>query len=283
MIRPATAASNPETIVTNSFQSATSPVNALSLIQSEFDNAVQILRSTGVNVTTIQDTDDPPTPDAIFPNNWFSTHPDSTLVLYPMLASSRADEVKQEPLHFLKSKYVNTIDLRNLPPLEGTGSLVLDRISNHAFVARSPRSSPESLARWAQTLEYGFTTFQAEDQNGQPIYHTNVMMTIGSKWAAIATATLPNPEDKLELFELLESREIIELSMPQLYAFAGNMLELKNADDDTLIVLSETAYQSLNQNQVEQLSKHGKLVTIAIPTIEKIGGGSIRCMIAELF
>jgi hypothetical protein len=283
MIRPAIAQANPETSSSNAFQSNNSQTNALDLIQSEFDVSVEALTKAGVTVHTFQDTTNPLTPDAVFPNNWFSTHEDSTLVLYPMLAENRAAEAKPAPLNFLKSRYSNLIDLRNLPPLEGTGSLVLDRINGHAFVARSPRSSNETLARWAQALEYGFTTFTAQDKSKKDIYHTNVLMTIGTTWATIATAALPNPDDRLEIFEQLESREIIELTMPQLYAFAGNMLEIKSESGDPIIVLSETAHKSLNQTQIQQLSRHGTLLPISIPTIEQLGGGSIRCMIAELF
>lgn len=283
MIRPAIAQSNPQTQSSNSFQIDQDSVDLLSTIQAEFDNATQILRAAQVKVNIISDTPEPPTPDAMFPNNWFSTHPDSALVLYPMLAENRAAEAKPAPLEFLRHRYTNEIDLRNLPPLEGTGSLVLDRINNHAYVARSPRSTPETLARWAQTVGYGFTTFSAVDNAGQPIYHTNVMMAIGTSWATLVTASIPNSEDRLDLFEQLESREIIELTMPQLYAYAGNMIELKTTSGDTLIVLSETAHQSLTEDQIDRLSTHGKLLPIPIPTIEKIGGGSIRCMIAELF
>ncbi|MFM9873366.1 MAG: arginine deiminase-related protein [Fimbriimonadaceae bacterium] len=283
MIRPAIAMANPETSSSNAFQADQAGANALDLIHSEFDSAVETLSKAGVTVHTFQDTLNPQTPDAVFPNNWFSTHEGSTLVLYPMLAENRAAEVKPAPLDFLRSRYANQIDIRNLPPLEGTGSLVLDRINHHAFVARSPRSSNETLARWAQALEYGFTMFSAKDKQGQDIYHTNVMMAIGCTWAAIVNECLTNPDDQLDIYEQLESREIIELTMTQLYAFAGNMLELKSDTDEPKIVLSQSAFQCLNRTQIQQLSKHGELLPIAIPTIEQLGGGSIRCMIAELF
>ncbi len=283
MIRPAIAKSNPQTASTNAFQSNSHPDEAITLIQHEFDQAVEKLANAGINVQIFQDSLNPQTPDAVFPNNWFSTHEESTLILYPMLAENRAAEAKLEPLTFLQNKYTNLIDLRNLPPLEGTGSLVLDRINRHAFIARSSRSTPETLARWAQTLGYGFTFFSTADKQGENIYHTNVMMAIGTTWATIVTEAIPNPDDRLEVLEQLESREVLELTMSQMYAFAGNMIELQTQNGERFIVLSESAYQSLTDDQINLLSKHGELLNIAIPTIELLGGGSIRCMIAELF
>ena len=282
MIRPSIAASNPETLASNAFQSLHTPENALQLIHQEFDQAVLNLQSAGITVHVIADTETPPTPDAIFPNNWFSTEGE-TLTLYPMLAPSRADEAKPAPLNFLKKRYSKVIDIRELPPLEGTGALVLDHTNRHAFIARSPRASLQTLSHWAQTTGYGFTMFDTADTNGQAIYHTNVMMSIGTTWAVIATDSITNPESRLEIYEHLETREIIEISLTQMNAFAGNMIELTNAENQKHIILSQTAFDSLTNEQKETLRKHGELLPIAIPTIELIGGGSIRCMIAELF
>jgi hypothetical protein len=279
VIRPATAVSNPETQATNSFQSQQTPPNSLDGILSEFDQFVENLIAHGVTVHVVQDTAKPQTPDAHFPNNWFSTHENQTHVLYPMLAPSRQAEAKPIPLEVIQQNYPNQIDLRHLPPLEGTGSLVLDRVNRHAFAAISPRTSLTTLSHWAQTLDYGFTSFQTTND----IYHTNVMMAIGTSWAIVTPEVIPNPEDKLAIYENLDSHEIIEITPDQMRNYAGNMLELQNKTGDKLIIMSESARAALAPDQVRKLEGHGTLVPCPIPTIELIGGGSVRCMIAELF
>lgn len=279
LIRPATAASNPETQATNSFQTQQTPPNSLNAIQTEFDHLVEILTAHGVTVHVIQDTAEPQTPDAHFPNNWFSTHENQTHVLYQMLAPSRQAEAKPSPLELIQTNYPKQFDLRNLPPLEGTGSLVLDRINRHAFAAISPRTSLTTLSHWAQTLDYGFTSFQTTND----IYHTNVMMAIGTTWAIVTPEVIPNAEDKLAIYENLDSHEIIEITPDQMKNYTGNMLELQNKEGDKLIILSESARTALSPDQIRKLEGHGTLVPCPIPTIELIGGGSVRCMIAELF
>ena len=282
MIRPATASVNPETAGTNAFQGIDTPDNALDIVQSEFDNAVKLLRNAGVNVTVINDTTEPPTPDAMFPNNWFSTS-SGQLFLYPMLAKNRQAEAKTAPLTFLFEKYSTVCDLRHLPPLEGTGALVLDHINHHAFIARSLRANLVTITEWATKSGYSFTKFSTADKNGHPIYHTNVVMAIGTNWAIIATDSIVDSESRLEIYERLETREIIEITHDQMNAYAGNMLELRSTSGNKVITMSKSAYDSLQPFQREALQKHGELLPISIPTIEYVGGGSIRCMIAELF
>ncbi|MBL8069248.1 MAG: amidinotransferase [Armatimonadetes bacterium] len=281
MIRPSTAFSNPETLADNSFQSPATPKDALDRVQGEFDGLVCALDSRGVAVTVIQDLPEPPTPDAMFPNNWFSTEP-GRLTLYPMLAPSRAAEAKPAVLGHLRSRYPEVLDLRGLPPLEGTGSLVLDRVNRHAYAARSPRTSPVTLAQWALESGYSFTVFDTADAEGVPVYHTNVMMAVGTGWAILCTESVIGNESRLAILEQLEGREVIEITPSQMARFAGNMIELQGAHGP-VIAMSANAYGSLESGQIRQLSQHGEPLAVEIATIEQIGGGSVRCMVAELF
>lgn len=281
MIRPSTAFSNPETLADNSFQSPATPKDALDRVQGEFDGLVCALDLRGVAVTVIQDLPEPSTPDAMFPNNWFSTEP-GRLTLYPMLAPSRAAEAKPAVLGHLRSRYPEVLDLRGLPPLEGTGSLVLDRVNRHAYAARSPRTSPVTLAQWAIESGYSFTVFDTADGEGVPVYHTNVMMAVGTGWAILCTESVIGNESRLAILEQLEGREVIEITPSQMARFAGNMIELQGAHGP-VIAMSANAYGSLESGQIRQLSQHGEPLAVEIATIEQIGGGSVRCMVAELF
>jgi hypothetical protein len=283
MIRPVTAASNPQTLASNAFQSPTTPPNALRLIQDEFDRAVELLQAASIQVTVIQDTETPSTPDAMFPNNWFSTHAGGTMILYPMLAPSRADEVKPAPMDFLQSRYPNLIDLREFEPLEGTGSLVIDRINKHVFAAISPRTSLATLRIWAQATDHTFTAFPTADADGTPIYHTNVMMALGTDWVVTCSNCMTNDRLKEHYHQSLRYRTKLFITPRQMEQFAGNMIELRTALGLPIIVLSESALQSLDSAQLSKLESIAPILPIPIPTIEKIGGGSIRCMIAELF
>lgn len=283
MVRPATAAANPETAATNAFQAKPTPGTDLHQVQAEFDNAVETLLQAGVDVTVVQDTSEPSTPDAHFPNNWFSTHEPGLLVLYPMLAQNRAAEAKPAPLELLKSRYEDVLDLRAEPPLEGTGSLVLDRINRRAFAALSPRTSESTAAKWAESLGYDLTTFHAIDQRGEPIYHTNVMMAVGTDWCVWVPDTIADPQKQDDVREHFSDRQIIELGLGQMNQYAANMLELKSQSGQPVIALSTTALAALEPAQVLMLEHHAILVPLHIPTIELLGGGSARCMIAELF
>lgn len=283
MIRPAVAGSNPETLASNAFQSEQIPENCLQLVQSEFVAAVAALRSAGVTVEVVQDTPEPATPDAIFPNNWFSTHGE-TLVLYPMQAKSRRDEIKPAPLAILKARCPHVIDLsQEQAALEGTGSLVLDRIERKAFACNSPRTDPDLLQRWGEKMAYKVIPFHAQDKGGTAIYHTNVMLSIGTDWCVLATEAITDPSEAASVKEALASMQIIEITIDQMMNFAGNILELQTAAGDKIIAMSSTAHAALTDTQKQALEAHATLLPIPIPTIEQIGGGSLRCMIAELF
>lgn len=283
MIRPAVAGSNPETLASNSFQSADMPENCLELVQTEFDAAVLALRSAGVTVEVVQDTPEPATPDAIFPNNWFSTH-GGTLVLYPMQAKSRRDEIKPAPLTYLRARCPHVIDLsEEESALEGTGSLVLDRIERKAFACLSPRTDPDLLQKWGEKMAYQVFPFHAVDKSGTAIYHTNVMLSIGTDWCVLAAETISDPEETEKVKDALQHKQIIEITQNQIMKFAGNILELQSAAGERLIAMSTTAHTALTDDQKAALTAHAKLLPIPIPTIEQVGGGSLRCMIAELF
>lgn len=288
MIRPVVAMPNPQTRASNAFQSAQAPPHALSAIQLEFDNAVEVLRSHGIDVTVIQDSPWPETPDAMFPNNWFSTSPDGRHYLYPMLAENRRTERKPGPMEFLISNYPERIDFTSFEDqslfLEGTGSMVLDHFNQIAYAALSPRTSPAVLEAWAKYSGYQLYLFDAVDQGATPIYHTNVMLSIGTTWATVVSDSITNEESRKQLIDSLSSsREVIDLSYPQMSSFCANALELKGTDECPKIILSTAAHDALNSEQKATLTNHGELIPIAVQIIETIGGGGIRCMIAELF
>lgn len=257
----------------------------------EFDGLVTALSNAGVNVHVFDDTPEPVKPDAVFPNNWFSTHADGVVVFYPMLAPNRRLERRPDivaALHARNGFHVHdTIDLthRELDAkyLEGTGSLVLDRSHRIAYACLSPRTDLDVLGEFGQRLDYEIAAFDAADANGAPIYHTNVLMSVGTKWAAVCTQAIEQGR-RAAIVALLEStgHDIIELTLEQMHSFAGNMLELRTRDGGLVIALSKTALDSLAQEQRTKLESHATIVSAPIPTIERLGGGSVRCMIAEV-
>lgn len=293
MIRPARFAANPQTLESNRFQYAggdSEQIQAAAL--EEFDGLVAQLTEAHVRVHVFDDTPAPVKPDAIFPNNWFSTHADGSLVLYPMLAENRRMERRSDIVDALSNRCgfsVNrVIDLsaRELHGhyLEGTGSLVLDRINRIAYACRSPRTDADVLGDFARQLGYELAVFNALDASGTAIYHTNVLMCVGTRFAAICSEALPEKERDpvLDLLRMT-GHEVIELTHAQVAAFAGNMLELENTLGQTLVALSASAAEALEDDQRETLERFGgELVIAPIPTIERYGGGSVRCMLAEL-
>lgn len=287
MIRPVVAMPNPQTLASNAFQTSVTPRHALPAIQREFDGAVEQLLGHGINVTVIQDVPWPETPDAMFPNNWFSTTPNGRHYLYPMLAENRRTERKPKPLQFLTDKYPEQIDLTYFESqgqfLEGTGSMVLDHVNKVAYAARSPRTFGQPLEAWAKYSGYAVKEFDAVDSKGKAIYHTNVMLSIGTNFVAVVSESIPLNQRKRVIDNLANGREIIELTFDQMRSFCANIIELQGSDGQTKIILSTTAFNSLSDAQKEALSKHGELVPIEIFLTEVIGGGGIRCMIAELF
>jgi len=291
MIRPVNFNFNEETAGSNAFQNRNAAKNDVNKkAQHEFDGMVSILRENGVDVTVIDDTPDPYTPDSIFPNNWISFHADGTVFLYPMQAENRRLERREDIITQIEDCFEvkHTIDLSRFELenkfLEGTGSMVLDRENKIAFACVSPRTDREVLALFCEQGGYKEVSFHAFDEYHQAIYHTNVLMCIGSKFAVVCLDSIAQDDEKNSVVSILKltHKEIINISFEQMNQFAGNMLEVKNKKGETLIVMSENAYNSLNQSQKNALEKFGKLVYDDINTIENNGGGSARCMMAEV-
>jgi hypothetical protein len=291
MIRPVAFGFNAQTAESNAFQNRDDDQQAVKQrALQEFDDFVKILRHNGVNVTVVNDTAEPNTPDSIFPNNWISFHDSGDIFLYPMLAENRRLERRQDIIRQLEESFrINhLIDLSGFEAknqfLEGTGSMVLDRENKIAYACLSPRTNAEVLKAFCDHTGYKAITFDASDQNGQAIYHTNVLMGIGSKFAVICLDSIDKPSEKELVIASIKTtgKEIIDITFGQMNHFAGNMLEVKNNNSETLVVMSQTAFNSLTTAQRSILEKYGKLVYADIHTIETNGGGSTRCMMAEV-
>nr|WP_231876102.1 arginine deiminase-related protein [Mucilaginibacter sp. L294] len=291
MIRPVAFGFNTQTAESNAFQNRDDDQQAVQQkAVQEFDGFVKVLRDNGVNVTVINDTPEPHTPDSIFPNNWVSFHDNGDIFLYPMQAENRRLERREDIIRQLEEgfKANHVIDLSRFEAksqfLEGTGSMVLDRENKIAYACLSPRTNAEVLKAFCDYTGYTAVTFGAFDQNQQAIYHTNVLMAIGSKFAVICLDSIINSSEKEKVINSLKSsgKEIIDISFDQMNHFAGNMLEVKNNDGETLVVMSQAAFNSLTVEQKITLEKYGKLVYADINTIETNGGGSARCMMAEV-
>ena len=295
MIRPARFGANPATAATNAFQTQAvdEPVIAIrERVGREFDALAAALSGAGVEVCIVDDTAEPEKPDAIFPNNWVSFHADATTVLYPMLAPNRRPERRLEVLEQLASRYRfrigRTVDLTEHETtggyLEGTGSLVLDRVHRLAFASLSPRTQLDAIGDFAQRLDYEVVSFEAFDAAGVPPYHTNVLMCIGTHFAVLCTSAIVDEVRRGAVTQILENtgHELIDITPQQTSAFAGNMLELEDRGGHKVIAMSATALASLDATQRERLERHGTIVAVPIPTIEKYGGGSVRCMLAEI-
>jgi len=290
MVRPACFAFNPQTAASNAFQRApAAAVEAQAIAVREFAGLADSLQRAGVRVTVAEDSASPVKPDAIFPNNWLSFHGDGTVVLYPMLAPNRRlerrDEVLAAVLRDGGYQVTRTVDLTYREEegkfLEGTGSLVLDRPNRIAYACVSPRTHLDVLGEFAQRLEYELVTFEALDA-GTPVYHTNVLMAVGGRFAVVCGEVI-NPLHRLAVMETLRSggHEVIEISIAQMHRFAGNLLELA-PKSGPLIALSQNAWDSLEPAQRRRLEHHGSVVQAAIPLIEDLGGGGVRCMLAEV-
>lgn len=297
MVRPANFTYNAETAVTNAFQRPSGRAledSAAALV--EFDRLVTALRRTGIEVCVLEDNPLPPRPDAIFPNNWISFHHDGTVVLYPMQAASRRIERRPdaiaaaERLGFNCSRLVDlTGHERHGRFLEGTGSLVLDHRCRVAYACLSPRTHRQVLEEWAGELGYRAVAFNAEDRAGIPLYHTNVMLCIGERFAVVGReAILPAERDRVLESLGAGGREILEIDRRQIEQFAGNMLELSPAGeargDRRVLVMSESAHRALSPAMAAGLSAcTDQVLTVPVPTVERLGGGSVRCMLAEVF
>jgi hypothetical protein len=292
MVRPVEFGPNPQTRASNSFQSDALVPEAQRSAIAEFDGLVVALRGAGIEVVAVDDTPEPHTPDAIFPNNWFTTHADGTVVLYPMCAPNRRAERRIDLLERLRNSGFVCSRLVDLSAheldgryLEGTGSLVLDRVHRTAFACLSPRTDSLVLDLWSQELGFRGFAFSAVDAGGRAIYHTNVMLALGSRWAVVCAESISDAHRRQQLIETLEQgdRRVIEIDLSQMAGFAGNILELQSSDRGTVIAMSTRAHAALRREQLVELGRHGRIVAVPVPTIEAVGGGSVRCMLAELF
>lgn len=290
MIRPVDFKFNEQTAGNNKFQVASTESDVQSQALKEFDGFVELLRQNDVDVKVVDDTLQPETPDSIFPNNWVSFHEDGSIYLYPMFSENRRLERRKEILEGLRDKFeVNHVsDLSfyemQYAFLEGTGSMVLDRVNKIAYACLSVRTDEEVLQNFCMLTGYEPISFQAVDGTNFPIYHTNVMMCIGDRFAVICLDSIPDQEEKLAVTMSLTSsgKEIIEITLDQMNHFAGNMLQVANQSGESLLVMSEQAYLSLTTDQISALENYARIIYAPIYTIEKNGGGSARCMLAEI-
>jgi len=296
MVRPRHFAFNAETAVTNRFQKAGGSDHTAAQARAEFDAFAAALAGEGVTVCVAQDSDDPPKPDAVFPNNWVSFHADGTVVLYPMQAANRRAERRREVIDCVVRdtgfRVRRTVDLTHHEKagrfLEGTGSLVLDHVERVAYACRSPRTDDHVAREWAHALDYQLEMFTARDARGTPIYHTNVVMSIGTRMAVVALDNI-DAGDRLRIARRLEAdRELLPIDDAEMAAFAGNILELGTWDeylgDMRILVMSATAQRALPAHKYARLYASADAVLAApVDVIERHGGGSVRCMLAEVF
>lgn len=293
LVRPASFGFNHQTSESNAFQHSINESHAAiqQKVNEEFNGFVATLQAKGLNVIVADDTKNPIKPDAIFPNNWTSFHADGTVVLYPMFAPNRRLERRLDIIETLKKQFKVTaiIDLAvyesDYKFLEGTGSIVFDHDNKIAYACLSPRTHQELLLQLCHYINYTPHYFFAYDENGKEIYHTNVMMCIGEKFAVICLQSITSINERHAVLTSLTKtgHEIIDISLEQMNHFAGNMLALQSGTGERLLALSQSAYDSLTLQQKEQLAKYCEFIPLPITTIETIGGGSARCMIAELF
>jgi hypothetical protein len=295
MIRPVRFGGNPQTAASNRFQLTADDLSAeqaQATALREFDSFAAILREAGIGVHVFDDTPEPHTPDSIFPNNWVSFHADGSAVLYPMLADNRRQERRTDLLEALSAEHgfriARVVDLthyeRDGKFLEGTGSLVLDRAHRIAYACTSPRTDLDVLGDFAQQLDYDVVAFESNDAGGVAIYHTNVMMCVGTRFAAVCSASIREDERPAVLDALRTTgHAILDLSMQQLGEFAGNMLEVRSARGARQVALSRRALDSLTPEQRALMEEYGgQAICAPIPSIETLGGGSVRCMLAEI-
>ena len=290
MIRPVNFSFNAETAVNNAFQVAASDEQTPQKALSEFNGFAAVLRDNGVDVTVVEDTPEPYTPDSIFPNNWVSFHEDGTVCLYPMYANNRRLERKQHVLESISCRFLTgrTLDFSHYEQqglfLEGTGSMVLDRDNKIAYACLSPRTDEKVLADFCEKMGYRPVVFRSTDAKGQDIYHTNVMMCVADSYIVICLDSLPVPQERMALTTTIEAsgKEIVAISPDQMNHFAGNMLQVHNDEGEKLLVMSTQAYRSLNPDQRKKLESFNRILHSPLDTIETNGGGSARCMMAEV-
>jgi hypothetical protein len=298
MIRPVAFRMNEQTAVNNYYQKVLDgllPATVNAKAQQEFDTFVEKLRAVGVEVTVVDDTLDPDTPDSIFPNNWISFHENGDVVFYPMFAENRRKERREDILDILEDKGYVINEIMDYTAaeedgffLEGTGSLLLDRANGKAYCALSPRADEELFIEFCEDFDYApviFEAFQTVDGERKLIYHTNVMMCLGETYAVICAESIDDKKERKMVLDNLKAdgKEIILITEDQVNSFAGNMLEVLGANERRYLVMSAAAHQSLTKKQIAQLEEHVTILSSSLDTIEACGGGSARCMMAEVF
>lgn len=298
MIRPVAFRMNEQTAVNNYYQKVLDgllPASVNAKAQQEFDTFVEKLRAKGIHVTVVDDTADTDTPDSIFPNNWISFHENGDVALYPMFAENRRLERREDILDTLEEagfRIDNIMDYTEAESdgffLEGTGSLLLDRANGKAYCALSPRADEELFIEFCEDFEFTPVIFHAHQTvNGERklIYHTNVMMCLGENFAVICADCIDDKKERKMVLDSLkqDGKEIVLITEAQVNQFAGNMLEVRGDDDKHYLIMSAAAHQSLTPKQIEMLSKHAEILSSSLDTIEACGGGSARCMMAEIF
>ena len=290
MIEPIGFRSNPETAADNAFQRPPGDESPQALeiaAREEFTRLREALESRGVEVVWRPAPADRDSPDAVFPNNWFSTHPGGKLALYPMMAPSRRRERREEIVAALRERYPDLVDFTAHEAegrfLEGTGSLVIDERAGIVYASESPRTDRRLVHEWAERMDLAPIVFRATDAEGRPIYHTNVVMSVGSEWAIVCADAI-DPLDRSELLATLAEtgHRTLHISREQMAAFCGNVLELENDRGERLIVMSNRVFDAFTEEQRAALSEHAELLHADLATIETHGGGSARCMLAEL-
>ena len=291
LVRPASFGFHAEAAATNAFASAARDGEIGPAVRREFDGLAERLTGAGVTVLVLEDSPEPPKPDAAFPNNWVSFHADGTMVVYPMATEARRLERNIDGLKALLAS--SGFELRRIVDLsfherhgrflEGTGSLVLDRPGRRAYASLGPRTDAHVIADFDDRLDYSTLLFDARDRSGRPIYHTNVLLSLGTSFAVLCTETVPEDYREVLIGEIEASgRELIEADYDQLRSFACNLIELRSGKDEPLIALSSAALASFTADQRRRLERFGELVDAPVPTIEAVGGGSVRCMIADV-
>lgn len=297
MIRPVNFRMNEQTAVNNYFQGGIDLKNAQinAKAQAEFDAFVEKLRAVGINVVVESDDESVDTPDSIFPNNWVSFHNNGDVAVYPMFAENRRKERREEVFIRLENegfKIENIIDYTSAEDegifLEGTGSLILDRVNRKAYCALSPRADEDLFIEFCEDFEYTpvvFVANQSVEGKRLPIYHTNVMMCLAETFAVICLDSIDDKKERKNVIKHLKAdgKEIIAISEAQMHQFAGNMLQLHGDNDQRYLIMSDAAYKSLTKDQVNKIEKHCPIISSSLETIETCGGGSARCMMAEVF
>nr|WP_315152518.1 arginine deiminase-related protein [uncultured Flavobacterium sp.] len=298
MIRPVAFRMNEQTAVNNYYQKVLDgllPATVNAKAQEEFDTFVKKLRSVGVHVIVVDDTFTPDTPDSIFPNNWISFHENGDVTLYPMFAENRRLERREEILDVLEDEGFVINEIMDYTEaemdgifLEGTGSLLLDRANGKAYCALSPRADEELFIEFCEDFDFApviFEAFQTVNNERKLIYHTNVMMCLGETFAVLCADAIDDKKERKMVIDSLKNddKEVILISEDQVNSFAGNMLEVKGADDRRYLIMSTAAHQSLTKKQITQLEEHVTILSSSLDTIEACGGGSARCMMAEIF